>query len=125
MTKLKASDLIFALGCGLTGSCAGFFAKLFLEKYERPFNYLDNRTAAYILLVAVKIFLFCGFVYSNAKMVEYKIRSFALIGASLTVIIAFAFNYMVSCILEIFMNHNWINLYQVFGFLMIMTGVGF
>ena len=58
-------------------------------------------------------------------MLEYKIRGFATLGASLTVIIAFVTNYVISCVLEIFMNHNWINYKQAFGFILVIIGVGF
>ena len=102
MTTYTFSNIINALGCGLTGSLAGLFAKTGLGKYDKPFGYLDNPDVALMLLVIVKLILFGLWAYANVKMIEFKIRSFAIIGASTTVIIAFASNYILSCIYEIF-----------------------
>jgi len=125
MPTYNLNSIIYALGCGLTGSLAGLFAKTGLGKYDKPFGYLDNPDVALMLLVIVKIVLFGLWAYSNIKMIEYKIRSFALIGASHTVIIAFTSNYILSCIYEIFLNSGWINGYQFLGFLTILAGVCF
>jgi hypothetical protein len=123
MPSYSFSSIGWALGCGVTGSLAGLFAKVGLGKYDKPFGYLDNPDVALILLVFCKLMMFVCWAWSNIKMIEFKIRSFAMIGASHTVIIAFASNYLLSCVYEIFLNNGWINGWQFFGFLIILAGV--
>lgn len=64
-------------------------------------------------------------VFFNIKMVECKIRSFAKIGASLTVIVAFFSNYVFNILYEMALYDNYPGWYQYIGSYIILFGIGF
>lgn len=60
---------------------------------------------------------------ANAKMIEFKIRSFAAIGASLTVVTAFIANYLFNLLYEILLYFKFPSVNQYIGSLFCLAGV--
>lgn len=60
---------------------------------------------------------------ANAKMIEFKIRSFAAIGASLTVVTAFIANYIFNLLYEILLYFKFPSMNQYIGSLFCLAGV--
>ncbi len=60
---------------------------------------------------------------ANAKMIEFKIRSFAAIGASLTVVTAFIANYLFNLLYEILLHFKFPSMNQYIGSLFCLAGV--
>ena len=60
---------------------------------------------------------------ANAKMIEYKIRSFAAIGASLTVVTAFIANYLFNLLYEILLYYKFPSMNQYIGSVFCLAGV--
>lgn len=73
-----------------------------------------------ILFRIVFIFLM---IMANAKMIEYKIRSFAAIGASLTVVTAFIANYLFNLLYEILLYYKFPSMNQYIGSIFCLAGV--
>lgn len=75
--------------CGIAGAVGALFAKMGFQPGNWLYTILDYIPyGQWIGWVLRAIFiLLC--IFANLKMVEYKIRSFAAIGSSLTVIISF------------------------------------
>jgi len=87
-------DYIFSLMCGLTGSLASLFAKMGLQPSNDIYRYFDTMDYGMYINSVIRIGFISGIFLMNVKMVEYKIRSFALLGSSITVVIAFLANYV-------------------------------
>jgi hypothetical protein len=62
-------------------------------------------------------------IMANAKMIEFKIRSFAAIGASLTVVTAFIANYLFNLLYEILLYFKFPSMNQYIGSLFCLAGV--
>jgi hypothetical protein len=62
-------------------------------------------------------------IMANAKMIEFKIRSFAAIGASLTVVTAFIANYLFNLLYEILLYFKFPSVNQYIGSLFCLAGV--
>jgi hypothetical protein len=62
-------------------------------------------------------------IMANAKMIEFKIRSFAAIGASLTVVTAFIANYIFNLLYEILLYFKFPSMNQYIGSLFCLAGV--
>jgi hypothetical protein len=86
----------FALLAGLTGSAAAFCAKSGLQQDNIYYKFISNYNNGKYLCWVIRSFLFILWVMTNAKMIEYKIRSFGSIGSSMTVVVAFLSNYVFS-----------------------------
>jgi hypothetical protein len=95
----------FALLAGLTGSAAAFCAKSGLQQDNKYYKFISNYNNGKYLCWVIRSLLFILWVMTNAKMIEYKIRSFGSIGSSMTVVVAFLSNYVFSLMYEaIFLN---------------------
>lgn len=95
----------FALLAGLTGSAAAFCAKSGLQQSNQYYTLINNYQNGKYLCWVIRSLLFLLWILSNAKMIEYKIRSFSSIGSSMTVVVAFLSNYIFSLMYEaIFLN---------------------
>jgi len=66
-----------------------------------------------------------GMIGFNIKMVECKIKSFAKVGASLTVILAFFTGYIFNVFYEMFLFDNYPGVWQYAGSWIIFMGIAF
>jgi hypothetical protein len=82
-------DYLLAVMCGLTGSLASLCAKIGLQPTNAIYRYFDTMNYGSYIIWSFRVFFLLSIVYCNVKMLEYKIRSFASLGSSLTVVIAF------------------------------------
>ena len=114
---------IFSIACGITGAQGGFFAKMSLE--PKNFIYKDLSFIPYGIVFewTLRIIFMILCIWTNIKMIEYKIRSFAAIGSSLTVIIAFFVNYIISLICDIFLTGKYPNGYTYQGSAFVLSGI--
>lgn len=102
--KKDTKDLInykYALLAGLTGSAGAFFAKGGLTADNKLFRYCRKFPNGVYLSWAVRSFCFLMFCWLNIKMIEFKLRSFRVLGSSMTVIVAFISNYLFNLLYEI------------------------
>ena len=85
---------LFSILCGIAGSFGGFFAKIALQPKNDLYATLKFIPYGEIIEWTFRGIFILLCAWANIKMVEYKIRSFAAIGSSVTVIIAFLANYI-------------------------------
>lgn len=107
----------------MTGSAAACFAKICFQKDNRLFQYINTFEHSLVLKICAYIILVLLFIYSNMKMIENKIRSFAIIGASMTVIVAFFSNYIFGCICEAIFWHQYPQFGQYIGSGIVLSGI--
>lgn len=117
------SDYFNAIMCGLTGSLAALFAKAGIQPSNSLYRYFDTVEYGNWINILFRVIFIMFMLYSNVKMVENKIRSFALIGASITVVIAFLANYVFNLSYELFIYHKLPQVYQYLGSLLMLAGI--
>jgi hypothetical protein len=86
--------------CGLTGSVAALFAKLAFAPKNFIYDFINFMPYGIVFEYIIRTCFVLMMIYFNLKMVEYKIRSFAAVGSSLTVVISFLANYFMGVICE-------------------------
>ena len=132
MTKFKISEKLsarynsnykYSLLCGLTGSAAALFAKEGLQQDNGFYTFIMRIQYGWILSLIFRCIFFAQMVFSNAKMIEYKIRSFAAIGSSMTVVAAFQANYAFNMLYEIQLYFKFPSMNQYIGSIFCLAGV--
>jgi hypothetical protein len=86
--------------CGLTGSVAALFAKLAFAPKNFIYDFINFIPYGIVFEYIIRTCFVLLMIFFNLKMVEYKIRSFAAVGSSLTVVISFLANYFMGVICE-------------------------
>jgi drug/metabolite transporter (DMT)-like permease len=118
-------DYFSAMLAGIFGSLAALCAKIGLQESNIIYNtlsdseYSDNS----FLWTLTRGTFICLTIYLNLRMLKSQILSFAYIGASMTIIVAFFVNYMCSLGYEIIFFGDYPKPLQMFGCLLIFAGV--
>ena len=94
ITTLINPNYKYSVLCGLTGSLAALFAKEGLQQNNKFYKYIDTLPYPTATSLIFRIIFISIMMIANVKMIEFKIRSFAAIGSSLTVVAAFISNYL-------------------------------
>ena len=122
---------LLGIGCGITGSLAALCMKEALVSPEDNvmYGYLQYWAVSSIYewycIYCIRAIFFILSLFFNTKMIEFKIKSLAAVGASFTVIVAFFTNYIFSIILEIILWQNWPQKWQYIGSSIIVLGIFF
>ena len=117
------SEYKFAILCGLCGSLAALFAKEGIQPHNKFYEFILSFTYGWIFSIILRCFFFGLMIYSNARMIEYKIRSFAALGSSMTVVAAFQANYAFNMLYEIIIYLKFPSLNQYIGSIFCLAGV--
>lgn len=100
-------------------------AKEALMKTNKLYDFFEKYEWGLIYQWCFRIFFVILWAIFNIKMIEYKIKSFAKIGASFTVIVAFFSNYIFSLGYEIILNNNYPGKNDALGSIIIILGIYF
>ena len=119
----SCKDFIPAILCGLFGSLAGLCAKLGFTPTNSIYSFFDTMDYGIYIVWVLRIFFVLNIVISNIKMIELKIRSFAVIGSSLTVVIAFLANYAFNLSYEIIFYQKYPRVTQYIGSILMLCGI--
>ena len=122
LTKYN-KNYFYAILCGLTGSAAALFAKEALQQDNKFYKYLATIPYGNVISIVLRILFFACMIFANAKMLEFKIRSFAAIGSSMTVVAAFIANYLFNMTYEIIQYFKFPSTNQYIGSLFCLAGV--
>lgn len=128
LTRLKQSsgynkNYNYSILCGLTGSAAAQFAKEGLQQDNRLYHFILNLEYGVWIALVLRTFFFICMVISNIKMLEFKVRSFAAIGSSMTVVTAFIANYVFNMLYEIILYFKFPTMNQYIGSVFCLAGV--
>lgn len=118
-------DYFSAMMAGIFGSLAALCAKIGLQESNIIYTTLsdsDYSDNSFLWALTRGIFI-CLTIYLNLRMLKSQILSFAYIGASMTIIVAFFVNYIFSLGYEIIFFEDYPTPLQMFGCLLIFTGV--
>lgn len=113
----------YSIFCGLTGALGALFAKLGLQPKNFIYDYLLYIPYGQILEWILRVIFLLLCCWTNLKMVEYKIRSFAAIGSSLTVVVSFFSNYIASLLFEGIFFDKVPNFYVYQGSFLVLVGI--
>lgn len=117
------SNYKYSIMCGLTGSAAALFAKEALQQNNKFYTYIGKLPYGFLISIILRIFFFICMIFCNMKMIEFKIRSFATIGASMTVVTAFVTNYLFNMLYEIILYFKFPSMNQYIGSIFCLVGV--
>ena len=120
------SDYTMPLGCGIFGSLGALSMKFSLQKDNVLYSKISEiQNFSVYYNMTLRIILFGWAIWFNLKMVEFKIKGFAKLGASSTVIIAFFSNYILNIIYEMIIYSNYPNIKGYLGSLLVFVGLVF
>ena len=123
ITTLINPNYKYSVLCGLTGSLAALFAKEGLQQNNKFYKYIDTLPYPTATSLIFRIIFISIMMIANVKMIEFKIRSFAAIGSSLTVVAAFISNYLFNLIYEILLYYKFPSINQYIGSIFCLAGV--
>ena len=117
-------DYKYGIQCGLTGSLAACSAKAGLMHENTIYRHLDGafQFSNYVTWIIRISFVVMMFQW-NIKMLEFKLRSFAVIGSSMTCVVSFQSNYFFMVMYEVIFFQHFPNLASLIGSMFCVAGV--
>ena len=117
-------DYKYSMQCGLTGSLAACSAKVGIQPENTIYKHLDGAFPFSIVVAwIIRISFISLMFWWNIKMLEFKLRSFAAIGSSMTVVVAFQSNYFFMLMYEIIFFQQFPNLASLIGSMFCLAGI--
>ena len=126
ITDKQSNNLMnynYAIMCGLLGSAAAQMAKQGLQADNGMYRLINTLEYGWYLAWILRGCFFFLMIFANMKMLEYKIRSFALIGSSMTVVAAFLANYLFNLIYDVLLYYFFPTGGQLFGSICCLAGI--